>query len=98
MALEPKTSRIPLSPSSQGTSAASPGQSEPQLSGPAGVETSVSTAALDRGMLMAATTPPPSAAFLSALAGAESDAEIMLRAKVGDSSAFDYLVQKYRRP
>jgi RNA polymerase sigma-70 factor, ECF subfamily len=49
-------------------------------------------------MLMAATTPPPSTAFSSAVAGAESDAEIMLRAKVGDSSAFDFLVQKYRRP
>jgi RNA polymerase sigma-70 factor (ECF subfamily) len=27
-----------------------------------------------------------------------SDAEVMLRAKAGDESAFDYLVQKYRRP
>ena len=27
-----------------------------------------------------------------------SDAEIMLRAKAGDQSAFEYLVQKYRRP
>ena len=27
-----------------------------------------------------------------------SDAEIMLRVKAGDQSAFDYLVQKYRRP
>ncbi|MGA7512684.1 MAG: sigma-70 family RNA polymerase sigma factor, partial [Candidatus Sulfotelmatobacter sp.] len=35
-----------------------------------------------------------------ALAGAESytDAEVMLRVKAGDQSAFDYLVQKYRRP
>ena len=50
-------------------------------------------------MLMAATTPKGSAAF-SAVLGAESpsDAEIMLRAKAGDQSAFDYLVQKYRRP
>ena len=72
---------------------------EVQLSGGDGVETSVSTAALDRGMLMAATTPQGSAAF-SATLGAESpsDAEIMLRAKAGDQSAFDYLVQKYRRP
>jgi RNA polymerase sigma-70 factor (ECF subfamily) len=70
-----------------------------QLSGPDGVETNVSTAALDRGMLMAATTPQPSSAFSPAVVGGEpSDAEIMLRAKVGDSSAFDYLVQKYRRP
>jgi RNA polymerase sigma-70 factor (ECF subfamily) len=27
-----------------------------------------------------------------------SDAQIMLRVKAGDDSAFDYLVQKYRRP
>ena len=35
-----------------------------------------------------------------ALAGAEAgnDAEVMLRVKAGDQSAFDYLVQKYRRP
>jgi RNA polymerase sigma-70 factor (ECF subfamily) len=50
-------------------------------------------------MLMAARTPQASAA-LSAAAGGESpsDAEIMLRARAGDQSAFDYLVQKYRRP
>ncbi|HEY6372466.1 MAG TPA: sigma-70 family RNA polymerase sigma factor [Candidatus Sulfotelmatobacter sp.] len=59
----------------------------------------MSTAALDRGMLMGATTPPASAGFSVAVAGGESsDAEIMLRAKAGDQSAFDYLVQKYRRP
>jgi len=59
----------------------------------------VSTAALDRGMLMAATTQPPAAFSPAGLGGeASSDAEIMLRAKAGDQSAFDYLVQKYRRP
>ena len=36
----------------------------------------------------------------AAIAGTEgyTDAEIMLRVKAGDDSAFDYLVQKYRRP
>jgi RNA polymerase sigma-70 factor (ECF subfamily) len=62
----------------------------------------VSTAALDQGLLMAATTPtPPSTtAFVPASAGGEapSDAEIMLRVKTGDQPAFEYLVQKYRRP
>ena len=48
-------------------------------------------------MLMAATTPQPAALF-SGAGGADSDAEMMLRAKAGDQSAFDYLVQKYRRP
>ena len=51
-------------------------------------------------MLMAGTTPQASVAFSATVAGGESpsDAEIMLRAKAGDQSAFDYLVQKYRRP
>jgi RNA polymerase sigma-70 factor (ECF subfamily) len=31
-------------------------------------------------------------------AGGLSDAQVMLRVKEGDESAFDYLVQKYRRP
>jgi len=65
-----------------------------KLSEPHGVETNVSTAAFDRGMLMAATTRQDS---LSA-GSKDSDAEIMLRAKAGDQSAFDHLVQKYRRP
>jgi RNA polymerase sigma-70 factor (ECF subfamily) len=35
----------------------------------------------------------------AAMAGAEfTDAEVMLRVKAGDESAFDFLVQKYRRP
>jgi len=51
-------------------------------------------------MLMGAMTPQASAAFSPAMTGGESpsDAEIMLRARAGDQSAFDYLVQKYRRP
>jgi RNA polymerase sigma-70 factor (ECF subfamily) len=54
---------------------------------------------MDRGVLMASLGPRP-AAMQPALAGAESytDAEVMLRVKAGDQSAFDYLVQKYRRP
>jgi RNA polymerase sigma-70 factor, ECF subfamily len=90
------------SPSSARTSPGSPGAEDVQLSSTSGVDINVSTAALDQGLLMAATTPtPPSAAaFLPASAGGEapSDAEIMLRVKTGDQSAFEYLVQKYRRP
>ena len=54
---------------------------------------------MDRGLLMA-TTVPVSASLPSALAAAEgtSDAEVMLRVKAGDQAAFNYLVQKYRRP
>ena len=96
MTFESKPTRLPLSHSSQKTSSDSTDPLEMQLSGRNGVETSVSTAALDPGMLMAATTPQVPAVF----SGQESasDADIMLRAKAGDQSAFDYLVQKYRRP
>ena len=48
-----------------------------------------------------ATAGPRSANSLQpASVGAENftDAEVMLRVKAGDQSAFDYLVQKYRRP
>jgi RNA polymerase sigma-70 factor (ECF subfamily) len=60
----------------------------------------VSTAAIDRGVLMAAMSPPAGGALSPALAAGATytDAEIMLRVKAGDQSAFDYLVQKYRRP
>jgi len=68
-----------------------------QLSSPDGVEIDVSTAAFDRGMLMAS-TPQASSAISTAIAARDPDAEIMLRAKAGDQSAFEYLVQKYRRP
>jgi len=98
MTFEPKPTHTRLSHSSQRTSPDSDEVLETQLSGPGGVQTDVSTAALDRAMLLAATPPVP--AVFSAGAGSESqsDAEIMLRVKAGDQSAFEYLVQKYRRP
>jgi len=98
MALDPKPAQTPLSPSSRGTSASSTGPQRTQLSGSDGVESDVGTAALDPGMLMAATTT--SAPFAPVVAGTEppSDAQIMLRVKAGDQSAFNYLVEKYRRP
>jgi RNA polymerase sigma-70 factor (ECF subfamily) len=55
---------------------------------------------MDGGVLMAAMEPRLAGTLQAAVAGAQSytDAEIMLRVKAGDESAFDYLVQKYRRP
>jgi RNA polymerase sigma-70 factor (ECF subfamily) len=49
---------------------------------------------------MAATGPRPAGSLPPTMAGPEgyTDAEVMLRVKAGDQSAFDYLVQKYRRP
>jgi RNA polymerase sigma-70 factor, ECF subfamily len=45
-------------------------------------------------------SPESGSGIVPAMAGAETytDAEVMLRVKAGDQSAFDYLVQKYRRP
>ena len=53
---------------------------------------------MDRSALMAAVVSP--GGLTPAIAGVEasSDAEVMLRVRAGDQSAFDYLVQKYRRP
>jgi RNA polymerase sigma-70 factor (ECF subfamily) len=55
---------------------------------------------MDRGVLLAAMGSRPASNLQPAMAGAETytDAEVMLRVKAGDQSAFDYLVQKYRRP
>jgi RNA polymerase sigma-70 factor (ECF subfamily) len=89
-----------ISPSEPRTSPFSDGDEKAQLSRQPGVEIGVSTAAFDRGMLMAATTPQVPSAFPAAVpaGGPASDAEVMLRVKAGDQAAFDYLVQKYRRP
>ncbi|HVN22294.1 MAG TPA: sigma-70 family RNA polymerase sigma factor [Dongiaceae bacterium] len=56
----------------------------------------MSTAALDQSLLLVGTPPDP--AVYPAGSEPESDADIMLRVKAGDQAAFDYLVQKYRRP
>jgi RNA polymerase sigma-70 factor (ECF subfamily) len=100
MALDSKPPRSALSHSSTDTSANSANPENTQLPDNAGVDMSVSTAALDAGILMAGTPPPSSAAFSDAGGSGEetSDAQVMLRVKAGDQPAFDYLVQKYRRP
>ncbi len=100
MAFESNSAKRPVSPSGERGSSLPEDAENVQLSGDDGVETDVSTAALDRGMLMGPRTPQAAPGFSQALAGGESltDAEVMLRAKVGDQSAFEYLVQKYRRP
>src|SRR5271165_6577657 len=92
--------RSAVSPSSAGTSEGQADQENEQLSAGDGVPSSVSTAAMDRGVLMASLGPRPAGALEPAMAGAESytDAQVMLRVKAGDQSAFDFLVQKYRRP
>jgi RNA polymerase sigma-70 factor (ECF subfamily) len=60
----------------------------------------VGTAAMDRGVLaMAGGSPRVEAETAAARPGEVlTDAAVMLRVKTGDDSAFEYLVQKYRRP
>jgi len=55
---------------------------------------------MNRSVLTASLGAGPAGALQPVMAGAESytDAEVMLRVKAGDQSAFDFLVQKYRRP
>jgi RNA polymerase sigma-70 factor, ECF subfamily len=92
--------------SRENTSARVPTSEEAQLSPTNGVSTSVSSVAIDRGILgrglpnFAGARPPAPAAMASSgvAADAASDVEAMLRVKTGDESAFAYLVQKYRRP
>ena len=52
---------------------------------------------MDAGTLAMAGASVPVARAMETGAGV-SDADIMLRVKAGDDSAFEYLVQKYRRP
>ena len=58
---------------------------------------------MDGSVLMASLGSRPAGApagLQPVMAAAEiyTDAEIMLRVKAGDESAFNFLVQKYRRP
>jgi RNA polymerase sigma-70 factor (ECF subfamily) len=55
---------------------------------------------MDRGFLAMAGMPSHADAKIAGEQSSEglSDAQVMLRVKAGDESAFDYLVQKYRRP
>src|SRR5215813_13643308 len=64
-----------------------------QLSAADGVPTSVSSVAIDRGLLGGGVTT----AVVAEVPASASDADVMLRVKRGDESAFTYLVQKYRR-
>jgi RNA polymerase sigma-70 factor, ECF subfamily len=81
--------------SKQGTSGPEGDAENLQLSEPDGVNSDVGSLALDRSFLAVGMHPPGAAVET---ATELSDAEMMLRVKAGDDSAFDYLVQKYRRP
>ncbi len=77
------------------TSSLNPPSGSAQLSGADGVPNSVSSVAIDRGLLTVAGGLPT--APIADVPQATTDADVMLRVKTGDESAFTYLVQKYRR-
>src|SRR5437899_8776187 len=85
----------PVTNSKQGSYASDPSQKDAQLSGPDRVDTKVSSVALNHGLLAMGVH---STAVADPVAGELTDADVMLRVKAGDDPAFDYLVQKYRRP
>src|SRR5258706_7786235 len=68
-----------------------------QLSHSDGVPTSVSSVAIDPGLLTGAGRLPMAGPAMSDVPEARTDAEVMLMVKTGDESAFAYLVHKYRR-
>ena len=101
MAFSNDPPRPSVNPSSKGSSQDLPDDQEEQLSGLDGVDTDVSSVAMDRGLLaMGSIGPQPAAETTTPLpesAVGLTDAEVMLRVKAGDESAFEFLVQKYRR-
>jgi RNA polymerase sigma-70 factor (ECF subfamily) len=92
---KPVKPSVPASPAE--TSEPQPKAGEAQLPAPGRVQSNVSSFAMDRGLLGMAGSP---SAQLAVAAPGETltDADIMLRVKTGDEAAFEYLVQKYRRP
>jgi len=80
--------------SGQSSSSRNLAAGDAQLPHPDGVHTGVSSVAIDRGLLSFAGASQSAASADHP----EADAEVMLRVKTGDESAFSYLVQKYRRP
>ena len=99
MPTERRAVKMPVPSSREGTSGPPSQPEAAQLSPPAGVHSSVSSVAMDRGLLaMRGVTPSLAEADPAVPSDGLSDAEVMLRVKAGDESAFAYLVQKYRRP
>ena len=94
MPTEPKPAKLSVPASGDETSELS----QAQLSTPGRVHTGVSSIAMDRGLLAVGAGIPPAHAEADLSADGLTDAEVMLRVKAGDESAFEYLVHKYRRP
>ena len=95
---KPNLAKVPVIPSPNGNYPPISDPSETQLSPDEGVESNVSSIAIEHRLL--ALQGSTAGAPAEALGSAEglTDADVMLRVKAGDDSAFDFLVQKYRRP
>jgi RNA polymerase sigma-70 factor (ECF subfamily) len=98
MAGNTKPVKTPVPASPAGTSGPPPAADEAQLPDGERVQSTVSSIAMNRGLLGMAAAPSAEAAAIPASGETTTDADIMLRVKTGDDSAFEYLVQKYRRP
>jgi RNA polymerase sigma-70 factor, ECF subfamily len=100
MATKSRPAKVPEPPSSAGTSNPTSDHDAAQLSALEGVHSSVSSVVIDRGVLAMAAAPShrPADDETTLPGNGLSDAEVMLRVKTGDESAFAYLVQKHRRP
>src|SRR5437773_10089264 len=95
MAFDSKPAKTPVLPSEKGTS----DPQDAQLFPSGRVDSDVSSIAIDRGVLAMGGGPrQPQLAVEAGVSGELTDAQVMLKVKAGDDSAFDYLVQKYRRP
>ena len=84
-----------LSATGASTRVAAPSSGEAQLSELDGVNTGVSSIALNAAF--SGGLDDGRGTFALGVTEAGSDAEVMLRVKAGDDEAFGYLVQKYRR-
>jgi RNA polymerase sigma-70 factor (ECF subfamily) len=95
---KPTTAKAPEIPPPAGHYGPDSDLKKTQLSPDEGVGSNVSSIAIDRGLL--ALAGRASGTHSEALGGADpvTDADVMLRVKAGDDAAFDFLVQKYRRP
>lgn len=86
----------PKEPPQKANSGPDASQQDAQLSNPDGVDNGVGSVAID-GRFMARSGQVALVANPLPAEGID-DAAVMLRVRAGDQAAFDYLVQKYRRP
>jgi RNA polymerase sigma-70 factor (ECF subfamily) len=86
----------PVTPSKEETFVPESAPDASQLSDPDRVNSDVSSVALNYGLPVMGVRS--NGAVVGASPGESTDAEVMLRVKAGDDAAFDFLVQKYRRP